>query len=65
METNKPYGNGNGQIWARIKKRNMRHLGRMGIIKKVQNHEYHTHASEESREEMDMKKPKLCNEDRN
>ena len=32
------YGNGNGQIWARIEKRKRRHLGRMGNVKKVQNH---------------------------
>ena len=32
-------------------------------ITKVQNHAYHV--SEESREEMDMEKPKCCNEDRN
>ena len=38
---NKPYGNGNGQFWARIEKGKRRHLGRMGNIKKVQNHEYH------------------------
>ena len=31
--------------------------------KKVQNHEYHV--PEESREEMDMEKPKRCNENRN
>ena len=59
---NKPYGNGNGQIWARIEKRKRRHLCTMGNIKKLQNHEYHV--SEEKREEMDMKKPKRCNEDR-
>ena len=49
-------GNGKGQIWARIDK-----LGRMGNITKVQNHEYY--GPEESREEMDMEKPKWCNED--
>ena len=47
--------NDNGQIWARIEKRKRRHLGRIGNIKKVQNHEYHV--PEESREEMDMEKP--------
>ena len=40
-EKNKPHGNGNGQIWARTEKRKMRHFGRMGNVKKVQNHEYH------------------------
>ena len=44
------YGNGNGQMWARIEKRKRRHLGRMGNIKKLHNHEYHV--PEESREEM-------------
>ena len=34
-----------------------------GNIKKVQNHEYHV--SEESREEMDLEKPKRCDENRN
>ena len=34
-ENNKPYWNGNGQIWARIEKRKRRHLGRMGNIKKT------------------------------
>ena len=38
-------------------------LGRMGNIKKVKNHEYHV--PEESKEEMDVEKPKRCNEDRN
>ena len=37
-----------------IEKRKRRHLGRMGNIKKLQNHEYHV--SEESREEMDVEK---------
>ena len=55
--------NGNGQIWTRIEKRKRRHLGRMSIIKKVQNHEYHVPV--ESREEMDMEKPNQCNEARN
>ena len=40
-----------------------RHLCRMGNVKKVTNHEYHV--PEESREEMDVEKPKRCNEDRN
>ena len=51
------------QIWARIEKRNRRHLGRMGNIKKAQHHKYHD--SEESRKEMDVEKPKRCSEDRN
>ena len=51
-EKNKPCGNGNGQIWARIEKRKRRHLGRMGNIKKVKNNEYHV--PEKSREEMDV-----------
>ena len=55
--------NGNGQIWTRIEKRKRRHLGRMSIIKKVQNHEYHVPG--ESREKMDMEKPNQCNEGRN
>ena len=59
-EKSKP---GNGKIWARLEKRKRRHLGRMGNIKKEQNHEYHV--TEENREEMDVEKPKLCNEDRN
>ena len=62
-EKNKPYGNGNGNIWARIEKRKRRHLARIGNIKKVQNHEYHV--PEERREEMDVEKPKRCNDDRN
>ena len=33
----------------------------MVIIKKIQNHEYNV--SEESKEEMDVEKPKRCNED--
>ena len=37
-EKNKPHGNGNGQIWARIEKRKRRHLGRMSNDKKIQNH---------------------------
>ena len=36
-------------------------VGRTGNIKKVHNHEYHV--PEESREEMDVEKPKRCNED--
>ena len=59
-ETNKPYGNGNGQIWTRIEKRKRRHLGRMGNIEKVQNHEYDV--SEESREETDLEKHERCND---
>ena len=55
-EKNKPYGNGNGQIWTRIEKRKKRHLGRMGYIKKVPNLEHHV--SEESREEIDVEMPK-------
>ena len=62
-EKNKPYGNDNGQIWARIENRQRRHLGRMVNIKKVHNHEYHV--PEEGKEEMDVEKPKRCNEDRN
>ena len=42
-----------------LKVRNER--GGLGNIKKVQNHEYHV--SEKSREEMDMKKLKQCNEE--
>ena len=38
-----------------------RNLGRMGNIKKEQNHEYLV--SEECREEMDVEKSKRCNED--
>ena len=56
-EKNKSYGNSNREMWPRIEKRKRRHLGN---IKKVQIHEYHV--SEESREEMDKEKPKLCNE---
>ena len=62
-EKNIRYRNGSVQIWARIEKRNRRHLGRMGNIKKAQNHKYHD--SEESRKEMDVEKPKRCSEDRN
>ena len=47
----------------RIEKRKRRHLGRMVNIKKVKNHEYHV--PEESREEMDVEKPKRCMENRN
>ena len=50
--------NGNGQIWARIEKRKMQHLGRMGNIKKVQHHEYHV--SEESRKEIKRCNIPLC-----
>ena len=32
-KNNKPYGNGNGHVWARIEKRNSRNLGKMGNIK--------------------------------
>ena len=39
------------------------YLGRIGNIKEVQNLEYHV--PEESRYEMDVEKPKRCNEDRN
>ena len=35
----------------------------MSNVKKVGNHEYHV--PDESREEMDVEKPKRCNEDRN
>ena len=51
------------EIWARTEKQNRRPLGRMGNITKVQNHEYHV--SEESKEKMDVEKPKRCREDRN
>ncbi|MEG7522154.1 MAG: hypothetical protein M3H12_03525 [Chromatiales bacterium] len=62
-ETNKPYGSGNRHIWARNEKRKKRRIGRMGNIKKVQNHE--CHVSEESRKEMDVEKPKRRNKERN
>ena len=62
-EKKKPCVNGNGQIWVRIEKQKMGYLGRVGNIKKVQNHKYHV--SEESREKMDMERPKRCNEGRN
>ncbi|MEG7521682.1 MAG: hypothetical protein M3H12_01065 [Chromatiales bacterium] len=41
QETNKPNGSGNRQICTRNEKRKGRYIGRMGYIKKVQNHEYH------------------------
>ena len=55
--------NGNGQILIRNKTRKRRHLGRMGNIKKAQNHEYHV--SEETRETMNVGKRKRSNEDQN
>ena len=57
-KNNKPFGNGKGQIRARTEKRK----GRMGNLKKVQNHK--DDVSEESRDEMDVEKPKRCNEAR-
>ena len=64
-----PMEKGNGLIWARIKKRKRRHLGRMGNIKKI-HLEYHV--SEESRNTMFQKKAgrrctwnKQCDESEN
>ena len=65
-EKNKPYGTLWKRQWANLGSNwetKERRLGRMGNIKKVQNHEYYI--PEESREEMDMEEPKYCNEDRN
>ena len=46
-------------MWAPIETQKVPHLGRMGNIEKVQNHEYHV--PEESRKDMDVEKPKLYN----
>ena len=56
---NEFYGNSKGEIWFRKR----RHLGEIGNIKKVENHEYQV--SEECMEEMDVETPKLCGENRN
>ena len=61
-KNNKPCGNGNGQMWARVEKRKRRHLGGMVNIRRVQNHEYNV--PDESREGMDKENSKRCNEDR-